>query len=172
MKGTPGKIPLNMRESSHIEYKRSKSGLSKDIWETVSAFANTAGGTILLGYESRDDIFIPVGVEDPARLIDDFTSTVSQKFNFCPMVRADLTEDNSVTVIVIEIEEALHYQKPIYIKDAGPLKGGFKRIGASDIKLSDEDISRYYRERQGAPDAQPLPDSTVDDIDQRAFTAF
>ncbi|MGT0243714.1 AlbA family DNA-binding domain-containing protein [Staphylococcus aureus] len=34
------------RESKYIEYKKSRKGLSNDIWSTYSAFANTEGGTI------------------------------------------------------------------------------------------------------------------------------
>ncbi len=38
-------------------------------------------------------------------------------------------------------------------KDAGPLKGGFKRIGGADIRLKDEDIHRFSLERMGSPDS-------------------
>ena len=30
------------------------------------------------------------------------------------------------------------YERPIYIKDAGPLKGGYKRAGAVDVRLNDK----------------------------------
>ncbi|WRM82262.1 ATP-binding protein [Staphylococcus aureus] len=41
------------RESKYIEYKKSRKGLSNDIWSTYSAFANTEGGTIYLGIEEK-----------------------------------------------------------------------------------------------------------------------
>ena len=41
------------REGQHLEFKLSTSGLSKDIWETVSAFSNEGGGIILLGYKKN-----------------------------------------------------------------------------------------------------------------------
>jgi len=41
------------REGSTIEYKLCKSELSKDIWETISAFSNEGGGVILLGILSK-----------------------------------------------------------------------------------------------------------------------
>jgi ATP-dependent DNA helicase RecG len=152
-------------ESSHIEYKCCKDHLSKDIWETISSFSNEGGGLILLGYVKKGEEYVPEGVKNPSQIIDDLTSTVGLKFNFCPIVNAEVTEDGGKPVINIEVKEALRYQKPIFIRDAGPLKGGFKRVGASDIRLNDEDIARYYRERMGAPDSQPAEGTSLLDID-------
>jgi ATP-dependent DNA helicase RecG len=160
------------RESSKIEYKLCKSSLSKDLWETVSAFSNEGGGLILLGYERVSDEHVPVGVENPSKMLDDFTSSVGEKFNFCPMVKADVTTDKGKRVIVIEVKEAPKFQKPIYLKDAGPIKGGFKRLGATDVRLTDSDIQRYYQERMGSPDAQPLSGATIIEIDPRTVSAF
>ncbi len=53
------------KESFKIEYKLCKNKLSKDIWETVSSFANTSGGLILLGYKKEGTKYIPEGVKDP-----------------------------------------------------------------------------------------------------------
>lgn len=172
MKKHTQKTPSIRKEDSRTEYKCCTSGLSKDIWETISAFSNGKGGSIYLGYEKDGDTHTPVGVQNPDKLIDDFTSTIGEKFNFCPMVNVSHLEENGKPVVVVEVSEALHYQKPIYIKDAGPLKGGFKRVGATDIRLNDNDISRYYRERMGAPDAQPLPRTSLKDIDPKAMSAF
>lgn len=171
MNGDKLKIPIN-KESHYIEYKLCESGLSKDIWETVSAFSNEGGGLILLGYREIKNKYIAVGVKNPSKILDDFTSTIAQKFNFCPVVIANIMEDEGKFVIIIEVKEAPRYQKPIYIKDAGPLKGGFKRVGATDIRLSDEDVSRYYLERMGAPDAQAVDGTTIDDIDLKTLSAF
>jgi len=88
------------------------------------------------------------------------------------VVATNIMEDNGKPVIIIGVKEALKYQKPIYIEDAGPLKGGFKRVGATDIRLTDADISRYYLERMGAPDAQPVDGTTIEDIDLKALSAF
>lgn len=41
------------RESKYIEYKKSRKGLSNDIWSTYSAFANTEGGTIYLELKKK-----------------------------------------------------------------------------------------------------------------------
>ncbi|MEM2875218.1 MAG: ATP-binding protein [Candidatus Hadarchaeales archaeon] len=160
------------RESSKIEYKLCKSSLSKDLWETISAFSNEGGGLILLGYERVGDKYVPVGVENPPKMLDDFTSTVGEKFNFCPMVKAEIITDKGKQVIAIEVKEAPRFQKPVYLKDAGPIKGGFKRLGATNLRLTDSDVQKYYQERMGSPDAQPLCDATIKDIDPRTVSAF
>lgn len=45
-------------DDARVEVKRSGQKLSSDVWETVSAFANTAGGLIILGL-SESEGFIP-----------------------------------------------------------------------------------------------------------------
>ena len=37
----------------NVEVKESATTLSRDVWETVSAFANTAGGIIVLGVSAQ-----------------------------------------------------------------------------------------------------------------------
>ena len=160
------------RESWKIEYKKCQNQLPRSVWETVSAFANTEGGLILLGYREQSGRWIPVGVENPSKIVEDFASTVCEKFNFCPVVQIFTALDGDKEVVVIEVKEAYRYQKPIYIKDAGPLKGGFKRVGSSDLRLRDEDLHRFFRERDSAPDAQPIPGTSIADIDMRSFEEY
>jgi len=160
------------REGSTIEYKLCKSELSKDLWETISAFSNEGGGLILLGYEKIGDKYVPVSVKNPSKTLDDFTSLVGQKFNYCPIIRAEILEDESKPIIIIDVKEAPKHQKPIYIKDAGPIKGGFKRLGATDIRLTDSDIARYYQERSGSIDAQLIPGTKLEDVDKKTIESF
>ena len=160
------------RESWKIEYKRCRNQLSRSVWQTVSAFANTEGGLILLGYEEHSGRWTPVGVENPSKVIEDFASTVCEKFNFCPVVQIFTALDDGKEVIVVEVKEAYRYQKPIYIKDAGPLRGGFKRVGSSDLHLRDEDLHRFFRERDAAPDAQPIRGTSIADIDLRSLEEY
>jgi ATP-dependent DNA helicase RecG len=161
-----------MNEGPALEYKLSHEKLSKDIWETISAFSNSEGGTILLGFRSVKAKHVPEGVVKAEKILDDFSSTVSEKFNFCPLVRTEIINMDGKDFIVIEVAESPVHQKPIYVKDAGPLKGGYKRIGAADIRLSDHDVHTFYLQRSGSLDSQVCDGVTVEDLDPVAFTGF
>lgn len=70
-------------EDRYLEYKKNSSSLSKDMWETVSSFANTAGGVIILGVtEERNpntkSSFCVTGVSNPHKLLEDFWSTADK----------------------------------------------------------------------------------------------
>ncbi|MDR1016314.1 MAG: ATP-binding protein [Coriobacteriales bacterium] len=46
---------LNNREGLHFEAKAATNGLPGSLWESYSAFANTDGGTIVLGISEDED---------------------------------------------------------------------------------------------------------------------
>lgn len=73
---------INDIEWEDFEAKEAKSELPKNIWETVSAFANTSGGWIVLGIKQNGKKFEISGVDNAEKLEQDFQDTLrSQKFN-------------------------------------------------------------------------------------------
>ena len=56
-------IKLNLGEDHERECKLATSGLPESIWETYSSFANTNGGTILLGIKEHRDSFTIEGLK-------------------------------------------------------------------------------------------------------------
>lgn len=89
---------LELGEDQDLEFKAAQGGLPRSIWETVSAFANTAGGTIVLGVTEQDDKFEIVGINKPNILIKGFWDIHNnpQKLNY-PICR-----DSDVTTLTIE----------------------------------------------------------------------
>src|SRR5258708_6011287 len=74
---------LQGEESLEVEFKASRSDLPRDRWPTVSAFANTQGGWIVLGIAERDGQHFIEGVADPQRLLTNFWDLLrnSQRFS-------------------------------------------------------------------------------------------
>ncbi len=61
------------RENNRLEAKAAQGGMPRSIWETVSAFANTEGGVIVLGAKERKDGTLEVvGLGDAGKMLDDF----------------------------------------------------------------------------------------------------
>ena len=73
---------INDIEWEDFEAKEAKSELPKNIWETVSAFANTSSGWIVLEVKQNGKKFEISGVDNAEKLEQDFQGTFhSQKFN-------------------------------------------------------------------------------------------
>lgn len=68
-----------------LECKKAQSSLPNSMWDTYSAFANTYGGTILLGvYEDTKEKdmtkrFTITGVEDAAKIRIDIWNTINSR---------------------------------------------------------------------------------------------
>ena len=123
-------------EWEDFEVKEAKSALPKNIWETVSAFANTSGGWIVLGVRQNGKYFEIHGVEDIEKLEQDFTSAVrSQKFNIRLSVSMERHVVDQKNLLVIHIPSSL--QKPVY---SGNPNNSFIRIGSGDQRATESEI--------------------------------
>ena len=72
---------LNIKEDHERECKLATGGLPESIWETYSSFANTNGGTILLGIREHRDSFTVEGLTDKqiVKYQKDFWSTLNDR---------------------------------------------------------------------------------------------
>ena len=158
-------------DRSTCEVKKSQGGLPVSIWETISAFANAQGGTIILGVDEKHD-FAVVGVRD-AGAIESALGSVCHDLE--PIVRADIhtlfIEDKSV--VVAEIPPVARDQRPCHKRSLGPWAGSRLRVSDGDRKLTDYEISVLLANRaEQHHDVSPVSQATMSDLDEQALDRF
>ncbi|MGY0172573.1 RNA-binding domain-containing protein [Lactococcus petauri] len=172
------KYNFALQESVKLELKKAKNSLPDDVWPTYSAFANTMGGTIVLGVEEKPaNDFKIVGVDNPTKIIDDFWNTITSE----EKVSSNILSDSNVivdtidgkTVIVIEVPEASYGQKPILVKTKNRKQmTAYKRLGTADKIATPEQIVYMYSNNKTDMDSDVIDGYDIDDLnisDVRAY---
>lgn len=124
-------------ESSNIEFKVEVPKKSEKYIKTVVAFANTAGGKIIIGIDDKTHEVIGVDTNEVFKIIDNITNTISDMCypQIFPSIEVDTIEDKSV--IVIEIYPGAC--RPYYMKSMGKELGTYIRVSGTS-RPADEAI--------------------------------
>lgn len=154
---------LTSPEGKTLEFKRDLSAL-KQIVKTVVAFANTAGGTIIIGREDNSKV---VGVEDPLLAEEKLSNAIAD--SIVPMIMPDIEivswEGRSLLFIRVA-----HWPGPFYIKSEGPVDGVYIRLGSTNRKAGPEfiaEIERMHRNRSF--DQLPCPAFGIEALDMPRY---
>jgi predicted HTH transcriptional regulator len=156
-----------MPEGKTLEFKRDLSS-PKNIIKTLVAFANTAGGRLVIGVE--DDTREVRGVENPLdeeeRLCDLIAANIAPRL--VPDVELIPVEDK--TLLSVQVYPS--GQRPHRVRKEGPEEGVYVRLGSTNRKADRELIEELKRSVTGISfDEQVLVDRTVDDLDFDAAKA-
>ncbi len=172
---------LRYGERITLECKKAEGGLPKSIWETYSSFANTLGGTILLGIEedpkAKDPSarFYAGGVPDVQRTLRDFWNIINgEKVSANILVDEDVTVENyqGRDIIRIEVPQASYRQRPIYL-NGNLIRGSFKRNHEGDYHCTEEEVKAMLRDASDTGgDGGLLPGYTMEDIDGETLAAY
>jgi ATP-dependent DNA helicase RecG len=167
---------LQGEESLEVEFKASRSDLPRDLWPTVSAFANTQGGWIVLGIAERDGQHSIEGVADPQRLLTNFWDLLRnpQRFSHEVCRPGDVCSEllAKKEIIVIRVPAAPRRIRPVYV-GRDPYQGTYVRRHAGDYKCNADEVTRMIREASDTPsDSTVLPKFGLDDLDSAALAAY
>lgn len=154
-----------------IEVKAARGGLPRSAIESICAFANAGGGLLLLGIDERLG-FEPVPI-DAAKLASDLASTCADDLE--PAIRPDISivtiRDQPVVAALVEPLSA--QRRPCFVKAKGMERGAFLRTHDGDRRLSTYEVHVLLASRgQPVDDAQPVPGTSVDDLDPRLLEPF
>ena len=118
-------------ESETLEFKKSLSEW-KEIIETISAFSNTKGGTIVVGIDNKGKVH---GVAMGKNTIEDLTNKILT--NTEPKIYPAITllSGENKNVIVIRVEK---FPYDVVLAFGRP----FKRVGRSTVKMSNDEYKK------------------------------
>lgn len=158
------------KDSQTCEVKEAV-GDPKSLPDTVSAFANTQGGVILLGLSERDG-FRPCPKFDAQAaysalqmLGDALTPVVRLRLAILPF------EESRIVVAVVP--ELPAEEKPCFVTLKGTYGGSFVRTGDGDRRLSEYEVSRMLETRhQPQHDLEVVEDADLRDLDSDRVRQF
>lgn len=151
--------------------------LPKDFWPTYCAFANSYGGTVLLGIKEHSNSFEVVGISEPEKLRKELFNDLNnrQKISVNLLSDADVVEldMNGKTVIRIEVPRAKRTQRPVHVTQNPFLGHTYKRLNEGDISLSDDEVRRLMAERvEDSRDNRVINNFNFDDLSEDTFTNY
>ncbi|MEH2445867.1 MAG: RNA-binding domain-containing protein [Nostoc sp.] len=167
---------INLGEDQEIEFKSADGGLPNDIWETVSAFANTDGGYIVLGVSEGKGGLTISGVRNPDGLLKNFWNNHNnpQKLNkpICSNSDVQIVKVEAHNLVVIKVLRATRTQRPVYINN-NPMTGTYKRNFEGDYRCTLEEVQQMFQDASNEPqDIKILEGFNLSDLDVETLKSF
>jgi predicted HTH transcriptional regulator len=154
---------LVQHEGKTLEFKRDVSS-PDPLMRTIVAFANGAGGTVVVGVENRTRRVR--GVEDPTRVEERLANLISDRIEPHLVPELQIVPWRKTHAIVVRV-----YPSPVrphYVKAEGQERGIFVRVGSTNRRADlaqVEEIKRFVR--GGTFDEEPMPELSSEALDFR-----
>lgn len=166
------------RDDAKYEAKACSQGLSKAVWESVSAFGNTHGGTLLLGIAEENDFHLESSF-DIEKVIDQFIEGIGdggqtgRKVENPPQYELERIDFEKGQVLAVELREVENRSKPCYVKARGIANGSFKRVDDRDIKLSAAEIFELQHILEPSlVDKEAVQGAVLSDLDEMLISSL
>lgn len=156
-------------EGKRLEFKRDASSL-KPILKTLVAFANTAGGTLVIG---REDDGTLRGVPDPQAEEERIASAIADSISPGLFPDIEVAESGGVALLVVRVSR---WPGPFHLTADGPERGVYVRLGSTNRRPDAKALAALEREaEQLAYDQLPCVGADPGDLDielaRRLFAA-
>ena len=143
----------DLRESETLELKES---FNQRVVETAGAFANTAGGTILVGVDEGGTVR---GAPVTEELMKDWAVRISNASEPTLIPDVSTLDVDGRTVGVIQVRD--HPMRPVAIRGRC-----YRRVGASNRQMTPTEISELHLHSQGMTwDMVTAPGSSIEELD-------
>lgn len=149
-------------ELTDVEVKAATGGCPSSLRETLSAFANRGGGTILLGLANRTFEAVPINAD---ALRDAVAGMAANDLTppLTPHIEIEVIDDGK-RIVRVDVPELDPVEKPCYVTNQGRYSGAYVRNGEGDRRLTHYEIDRLLENRaQPEFDRQPVR-ATLNDL--------
>ncbi|MBY0530316.1 MAG: putative DNA binding domain-containing protein [Rhabdochlamydiaceae bacterium] len=158
---------LNQPESKTLEFKRDLSSLTP-ILKTIVAFANTAGGILIIGRSAEGVIS---GIKDVFKSEETLANSISDSIRPSILPEIEIATKEGKDLIIVKVP---HWRAPFYLKSEGIPNGVYIRLGSTSRPAGPELIAELQRSMIALSfDQNPLPDLPKEALDlELAADAF
>lgn len=159
---------LQSQEGKSLEFKQDLSS-HEGVLRTLVAFANTAGGTLVIGVEDKTKKII--GVEEPLGMEERLANIISDGISPRLVPNIEVSPWRKTYLILIEVYPSNN--RPNYLKSKGLEKGTYIRIGSTN-RLADSVMIKELQRitRSESYDEQPMSELNAEAIDFRVASAL
>lgn len=156
-------------ETESVEVKSGTGGFPRSVIESVVAFANGDGGTVLIGVDESHD-FAVVPVPDLASYQERLAQICRDEITPALQVALTIVPIENARVLVAQVGAARPDTKPVYVTAKGVSTGSYLRAGDGDRRMTEAEIALTVAARtQPKYDSEPVEGTTLDDLDLRAL---
>ncbi len=154
---------LKHPEGKTLEYKRDLSS-PLGVLRSAVAFANTAGGIVLIGVEDRSAHVR--GVTEPFQLEERLANLLSDSIHPRLVPELEILPWRNKYVLGLQVFPSA--SRPHYLKREGPIQGTYVRVGSTNRRADPELIGELERFARGRTfDEEPMPALNSEAIDFR-----
>ena len=155
---------LKRPEGKTLEFKRDISSPDGAL-KTIVAFANTAGGTLLIGVEDKSGHVR--GIVQALDLVERLANLISDLVAPRLVPEIEILPWRRTQVLAVQVYPSS--TRPHYIRREGPEAGVYVRVGSTNRRADRELIEELRRFSHGeAFDEQPMPGLDSEALDFRA----
>ena len=168
---------LKNGENELFEFKKAKDEFPREAYPTISAFANSCGGILILGADQENGEIYPLGISNRQKIIDDMFNGLNnpQRINKNLITNDDVMSvfypDQNTELLLINVRAASFKEKPIYLN--GNSKNTYIRQGSGDYKCSERQIKAMIRDAaEDSYDSRGLIDYKLSDLDSESISTY
>ena len=150
-------------ETQSLEFKESLK-LKDEIGETVSAFSNLDGGTVMVGVSDRGGV---LGVDIGKNTLEEFANYIKRNTDPQIFPSVKILEIGEKNVVMVEVEES--QEKPAFFKNHA-----YKRVGKTNQMISSSELRKLAKESGGRVywDERVCGGANVEDVEEAKVRWF